>query len=134
MKNTQKELLDARSEEIVELRGDINDLVSEESALKLSLNDFQQYGRRNSLRFVNMKLSTLPDKNDRDDRERQLTTHMVDFYQRYRIQIALGITLQRGTLSDVTRLESRINSELSKFLSNSVAITINDECLCQNLI
>ena len=67
----QKELIESKTEQI-------DELVTAVGALKISLNELEQYGRRNSLRFVNMKLPE-PTSDDRDDRERELTLFMVNF-------------------------------------------------------
>lgn len=56
----QKELIESKTEQM-------DELVTAVDALKIRLNELEQYGRRNSLRFVNMKLPE-PTSDDRDDR------------------------------------------------------------------
>ena len=74
----QRELIDSKSDSIEELQGEVSYLMTEMNALKLNFNELEQYGRRNSLRFVNMKLPE-PTTDNRDDRERDLTIFMVNF-------------------------------------------------------
>lgn len=94
--NEQKNLIKQHESRIVELESEYDVVCSELDDLKLSVNDLEQYGRRNNLRISNMSLD------QPGATEREITENTVKFLNENVLKIS-GTTQTPMTADDIDR-------------------------------
>jgi len=67
--NSQKDQLKNQADKIQSLEDQVNEITKETGSLRLDMNKLEQYGRRNSIRIINMKLDETKDKSETELKE-----------------------------------------------------------------